>query len=279
MARPRCLYCGAALGAAALAAAETASRAARHDTLAASAARTLVLLDLTRGDASEIARRLGLSLYEARQRLARGGVQFQRVVPAADAAAESERLRGLAVILVPEDELRPALEPVPVQGGSFEAGVLELRAPHGPLRVQAQDVLGLVRGPITREYAAEGSGPRRRIASAGLEPGYRFHLHRHQGPPVELDAWGFEFRERDQGRSSLLTLTGWCLELAKGRPQDDGFRLEAPALSPSEQAADEAQRALGRSQRPKHAGVILDNLRQFRYYSGWRAACLRRANG
>jgi hypothetical protein len=277
LARPRCVYCGAALGDGVVA---SAARAAAPGAAAAGAAsRTLVLLDLARADEDVLAHALGLSRYEARQRLARGGLQLHRVLPAEQAARECERLRGLVTIQVPEDEVRPSLAPVQVRGGGFESGVLQLLdRGGGPLRLARADVAALVHGPITREYAAQGPARPGRGASAGLEPGYRFQLHRREGAPIELDAWSFEFRERELGRSSLLTLTGWCLELARGRPRDDGFRLEPPALSPSQEAGDEASRALG-ARRPRDARSILDNLRQFRYYSGWRAACLRRANG
>lgn len=277
MARSRCLYCGADLADAVLAAAAPA--ATRSDAAGSLAPRVVVLLDLARADAGELARALGLSPYEARQRLARGGVQLHRVLPAEVAARECERLRGLVTIRIPEDEVRPALAPERVRGGGLVSGALELFVGDRPLRLGREDIAALVRGPIAREYAAQAPAQGRRVASAGLEPGYRFHLHRREGAPVELDAWAFEFRDRDPGRSSLLTLTRWCLELARGRPQDDGFRLEPPALSVSEEAGDEARRALGGGARPMDARPILDNLRQFRYYSGWRAAWLRRANG
>lgn len=276
MARPRCLYCGKALTAEAVAAAVRSAQALVRPEPAPRPSRVLVLLDVSGAEPAELASQLGLSLYEARQRVARGGVQLHRALEPEAAAEAAGRLRGLRVHLVPEQELEPALDPVRLRGGSLEGGALELRSVEGPLRLAPEDVLGLVRGPIAREYAAQDAGRRKTLGTAGLEPGYRFQVHRSNGPPVEFDPWAFEFGRREPGRSSLLTLTGWLSSLAAGRPQDDGFRLEPPALSPSEELAEDARRALGWSERPRGAAPILDNLRQFRFYSGWRAALLRR---
>lgn len=277
MARPRCLYCGTALAPEAVAAAARSAEAVARPELGARPPRVLVLLDVTDADPGELARQLGLSIYEARQRVARGGIQLHRALTPDAAAEESRRLEGLRVQLIPEEALQPALDPVRLRGGRLEAGVLELRAADGPLRLAPEDVVGLVRGPIAREYAARDAGRRKTLGAASLEPGYRFHLHRTAGPPVEFDPWAFEFGRQELGRSSLLTLTEWMLSIAAGRPQDNGFRLEPPALAPSEELSEEARKALGWSERPKGAPPILDNLRQFRFYSGWRVALLRRA--
>jgi hypothetical protein len=99
---------------------------------------------------------------------------------------------------------------------------------------------------------------------------------------VELDPLAFAFgEEKPLSGSSLLEITGWLGEIASGISTDDRFRRLPPALG----AADEGPDALasvrgGRSAsafvRQKDAPAILDNVSQFRFYSGWRAAVERR---
>ena len=277
LARAQCLYCGTPLSKDAVdSAARGAAAVARPQPAAAPAPRCLVVLDLSAADPALVADRLAISLYEARQRLARGGLQFHRALAPDAAQAEARRLEGLRCHVVPEAELEPALHPVRVNGGEYAAGVLDLRSADGPLRVAPEAVLGLARGPIAREYAAQPTNRRRSLGTARLEPGYRFHIHRQDGTAVELDPWAFTFRRRDLGRSTLLTLTEWVLAVCRDRPQDDAFRHEPPALAPSDELAEDARRGLGGRERAKDAPAILDNLRQFRFYSGWRAALLRR---
>jgi hypothetical protein len=275
--RPRCLYCGAPLSAGAQAAAAASARAALGaEAPAATSRRVLLLVDVSGADPERLAAALGISPYEGRQRLARGGVQLHRVLLPEDLETEARRLDGLTLVRIPETALSPTLRPWKARGGRFADGRLALRGEDGSLELATQDVLGLVRGPIAREYAAQDAARRKYISTATLEPGYRLHLHRAQGPTVELDPWAFDFADREAARSSLLTLGEWMQELCAGRPQDDGFRFEPPALAPVEEAPDDTGKALGRAERPKDARAILDNLRQFRFYSGWRGALLRR---
>lgn len=273
LARPECLYCGAPLEAAVVAAAAAAAQALASP--APPVPRVLVLLDLAGVQAPHLAGLLGLSLYEARQRLLRGGVQLHRVLLPEEAQAERQRLRGLSVILVLEEETRSASDPVRVRGGHCDNGRLDLRTSAGVIGLGRDGVIGLVRGPIVREYAIRDPVRSKSLAMATLEPGYRFHLHRQAGPPLELDPWAFEFRERDMGRSSLLTLTDWVNVVVGERFRDDGFRLEPPALSPTEELPAAGQQALGHAETGRDSPRILDNLRQFRFYSGWRAALRR----
>jgi hypothetical protein len=59
---------------------------------------------------------------------------------------------------------------------------------------------------------------------------------------------------------------------------DDGFRRLPVALALA-QPGEGALLSLGRTRGPgqgKEARPILDNLAQFRFYSGWRAAAFRR---
>ena len=60
---------------------------------------------------------------------------------------------------------------------------------------------------------------------------------------------------------------------------DDGFRRLPVALAPAlpeEGAAASLRRTGGGPGWSKDARLILDNLAQFRFYSGWRAAAFRR---
>jgi hypothetical protein len=148
------------------------------------------------------------------------------------------------------------------------------------LDVAARDVALVVKGPITREYQAV-LRKRNKVTTATLEGGYRIHLHRRgDSQPVEIDPQAFEFAGGAPiTGSSLLEIVGWVDGLA-GAAVDDAFRRETPALAPAAKATGrDVSAALG--PRPTRAGrddtpLILDNLEQFRFYSGWRAAVERR---
>jgi hypothetical protein len=72
----------------------------------------------------------------------------------------------------------------------------------------------------------------------------------------------------------------WMARLFPDVPADDGFRLVPPALAPSADEAASAVRAMAGTARGPGAGrAILDNLAQFRFHSGWRAALARRRAG
>jgi len=181
---------------------------------------------------------------------------------------------------VPENEARVA--PVLALRGRREAGELSVRHAEGELRLGAKDLLMVVRGPITREYQVAPKW--RRLRSATLEPGYRFHLHRLLDPrPLELDPGAFDLGAGAPEPSALLTLTAWVEELATGVPTDDHFRRVPPALGAASPEADGAPIAAAGLRpgggRDKDASLVLDNLAQFRFYSGWRAAVERRRRG
>jgi hypothetical protein len=284
VARATCLYCGAALPpehlTVALAAAgrEEAPSTAR----AAAADRSLVVLDLADANPDTLGRALGLPRYEAGLLAKRGGLQLHRVLDPAEAEAEAERLgaRGVTAVLVPEAEAR--VRPLRATGGTRAEGTLTLRTEEGPVTVRRGDVLLVVQGPITREY--QTSFKRKRVDTARLEEGHRVHLHRTREPrPVEIDAANFEFGSTAT-RSARLELDAWLGEIAGGAPRDDGFRRLPPALGPAEPEPKGALSAAGSlglaSRRRQDAGdegsLVLDNVEQFRFYSGWRAAVERR---
>lgn len=249
--------------------------------------RTLIVLDLEGVDPARLARGLGLSLFEARQRVRRGGFDLWRVVSKNDAARELELIavEGLSVIEIPEAEVRLAARPVVAAGGRSEPGRLILRHEGGRSRLEGSDVLLVVRGPIVREYAPSAEVKRARTAT--LEPGYRVHLHRrHELRPFELDPGSFDFGDA-ASRSSILTLLDWVAALAPAAPADDLFRRHPPALAPtavgeigSATAAAALSPAVRRGRRgSEDARTLLDNVDQFRFYSAWRAAVERRRGG
>ena len=293
MAQPRCVYCGAALPADAVAAAAAATEALEAQArlpnaaggLAGAAAeapeapRTLVILDLAGADAARVAAATGVSAYEAGQWGRRGRDHLLRIVPTSDAAREADALksRGLAVTLLDEEEVRAARPVVVARGGPSDGG-LALRGDEGEVRVAAGEVLLVVKGPIAREYQ---SAPQslKRTRTAALDAGYRYHLHRRDHPrPVELDPAAFDFGKESGVTSSVREMADWVTRLFPAAPTDDTFRLVPPALAPADSDATASLRALAGGA-PGAARAVLDNLAQFRFHSGWRAALARRRAG
>lgn len=285
LARAECLYCGATLPAAVVEdAARQAAEAAAPSSAAAGAVpagppRSVLVLDLEGADPKVVAAGLGVSTFEAAQRVKRGGRQIHRIVPTQDADREAERLAraGLRVIAIPEVEVRAAARPVPVSGGAWGKDGLALRAEGGPDPVRAEGLLLVVRGPITREYLPAKT---RKVRTATLDHGYRFHIHRKDDPrPLELDPAAFDFGLPSLTESSLLVLSSWIEKACAGVAADDGFRREAPALAPAAPETTGIAAALGGAapRRKEDESQVLDNLEQFRFYSAWRACALRRA--
>jgi len=277
LARATCLYCGATLPAESVGAATETAGVVRARTGAVTRAagaeaaeRHLLILDVQGQTAQGIGRALDLLPFEALMRLRLGGLQLHRAGDQGELRAEARRLEdsGLAVFLIPEAEARaPALL---ATGGRSEGGGLRLRSDEGSLEIAAADLLLIVRGPIRREYQAR-EPDRKKPHLASLEDGYRFHLHRRMDSrPVELDPASFAFgAEAPLTGSSLLELRGWLAGLGEGVPVDDGFPRLPPALGTAKAEGDLATR-------PPSAPLVLDNLAQFRFYSGWRAAIERR---
>lgn len=246
--------------------------------------RVLVLLRIENADPEALARALGLARAEAAHRGRRGGWQLLRITGPSAAEHEAARLgeAGLTALLVPEAEVRTASRPIVALGGEWTGRELALRTSEGPVRADASGLLLVVQGPIAREYQTSQEVKRTRTAT--LEGGYRFHLHREaEARPLELDPSAFDFGRAGAGTSSLLQISAWVQELGAGVGVDDGFRRLPPELGVAEPgaggplaAADAlAARPGGRGEAP----LVLDNLRQFRFYSAWRAAVERRQRG
>ncbi len=291
LARASCLYCGVALPTGGVTAlrppgAPPVGHPPQGDEPPVLAAggeeRLLMVLDLSGAAPQTLARALGLPPYEGGLLVKRGAFHLHRVLGGAAARAEAERLgaAGLTVLLVPEVEAR--VRPLQAVGGERGEGVLALRTEEGPVTLRRGDVRLVVRGAITREY--QPSTRRRRVDTARLEQGYRVHLHRRQDPrALELDAGAFEFAFAVTG-SARLELDAWVEEMAPDATIDDGFRRLPPVLGPAgtePRGALAAAGAFGLGTRSRRNGlderpVVFDNVEQFRFYSGWRAAVERR---
>jgi len=271
---PRCVYCGAD--------APPAAAEAPPEVPPEPSPRLLVLAQTGDADPVALARALGLAAADAAHRVRRGGWQLLRIAEPAAAREQVARLAGagLAAVLVPEAEVRSSARPVVAQGGAWTGHELSLRTTEGSMRVEASHLVLAVQGPIAREYQTSPEVKRARTAT--LESGYRFHLHRKgEARPVELDPGAFDFGSRAPGASSLLQLSAWVQELTRGGLVDDAFRRLPPELGVAESAAAgplAAADALGaRAAVRGKAALVLDNLRQFRFYSAWRAAVERGA--
>jgi hypothetical protein len=285
-ARSSCLYCGTPLPGDQVAAAEISARRLSEPATEGggqAAERELVVLDLKGAAPEPVAAALGLTRYEARQRVRRSGYQLHLVAPSEQATAETARLKalGLAVTVVPEAEIRAACQPHTAQSASFSASGIEVESGAGRLRLVSTDLLLVVRGAITRQYATGFDSPTR-IRSATLGIGHRFHLHRRHTDdhrPLELDADSLELRgERRFPGSCLLELDGWVKSQVDPALVDSAFDRLVPALSPAAAASGSAAAlSAGGGIRRREAGpTVLDNVGQFRYYSGWRAGVARR---
>jgi hypothetical protein len=276
-ARPTCLYCGAALGRALEAAATAAAPIAPQPALA----RTLLVLTLGGADGVPLRRALGLSAFDAQQWVRRGGYRLHCIVQDADAEREAERLAasGLRVLRLAEVEVRAALQPKVVVAGTWSEGALAARSTEGPERVAPEDVLLVVKGPIARERQALDDP--KRVRTAAPEAGFRIHVHRRGEPrPLELDPEVIALGRAAQS-GALLELTAWAQALAQGRAADDAFRYLTPELAPAEPVDVGPTVAAGalapNAPLRRGAPLLLDNVRQFRFYSAWRGAVERHA--
>jgi len=277
LSRAACLYCGAPRGA--------ASAATREESAPAASApgptrRVLVLLDLAAMAPDRLAEALAVSRYEATLLTRRGGLHLVRAARDEDAEAEAERLRALGALplLVPEAEVR--VRPVLCLAGERQPNGLLLRTEQGAVTLVRGEAALVVSGPITREY--QPTAERRRIATARLEEGFRVHVHRRDTDrPLEIDALNLElgFATNDSAR---LEIEAWLDALAGDATRDSGFARLPPVLGPAEPDPKGALAAAGSLAVATRGGagesrpVVLDNVAQFRFYSGCLAAVARR---
>jgi hypothetical protein len=197
-----------------------------------------------------------------------------------DAEAEAERLRALGALplLVPEAEVR--VRPLLCLAGERQPNGLLLRTEQGAVTLARGEAFLVVSGPITREY--QPTAERRRIATARLEEGFRFHVHRRDADrPLELDALNLELGFAASG-SVRLEIQAWLDAVAGDATRDSGFARLPPVLGPAEPDPKGALAAAGSLAASTRGGagesrpVVLDNVAQFRFYSGCLAAVGRR---
>jgi hypothetical protein len=287
--RPSCLYCGAPLPEEPRTAEPAAEPATATETAREPAStRSLLVLDLSGIVPERLAAALECAPYEAELTARRGGLQLHRVLEAGAAVALAARLRenGIPSFVVPEAEL--TVRPCHALRGERSPEGLVLRAEEGAIALRAAELLLIVTGPITRQRQA--SPERLKVATEPLLPGWRAHLHRIGDPrPIEIDPDNFEPGFAVSG-STRLEIEAWLSELAANVPRDNGFRDQPPALSPTEPEPKSRLSSLAAlsaagsrlAEVPRDAAAAkgrparLDNLRQFRFYSAWRAAVERR---
>jgi hypothetical protein len=229
-------------------------------------------------DPERLREALGCSLVEARQHVLRRGPELLGLkdIPAAEAFCVRLAGCGGRARVLPEAHVRRLASPwLAIGGRQTPEARLKFRGASDERVLAPGAILLIVQGPIQREYLPRVA---KRPRTATLEQGYRIHLHLPSDePPVELDPGGFEFDAESGPASSLLRLRRWL----EGLAVDDRFRFLAPALGPEEPAEGGALAAT-RGLRRRGGGdesQILDNLRQFRFYSAWRGAWERAEAG
>jgi len=271
---PRCLYCSAPLPAREEPPPPAAALEPPPTTLAR---RLLVVLDLDSAEPSRLERALPLGRFEAELLARRGGFHLHRLADVETARGLAQRLAedGVRVVLVPEAEARTP--PLRALSGEWAPPGLMLRTETGPLGLAPGSLQLVVTGEVVREYE-----PRHRGEATRAGQRFIVHLHRRgETAAVEIDSAILGVGGSLTG-SARLSVETWIESLAEDAPRDDRFRLLSPALSPAEpdpaQSAVAVAAALGEA---KSAGgreprQLLDNLAQFRFYSGWRGAVERR---
>jgi hypothetical protein len=271
VARAACLYCGAPLDPR-----EAALDSQPPHQGADGPSRVLLLVDLAATRSEVLASALAVSRYEASLLARRGGIHLVRAAAEAEVEAEAEWLRASGAMpwLVPEVEVRAV--PVACLSGERRGAEIVLRTGSGSVVFPGPDALLVVRGTIAREY--QPSDERRRIATARLAEGCRVHLHRRHDPrPLEIDALNFEVGFAASG-SALLEIDAWISALAAAVPLDSGFARVPPAFAPAQAEAGPlaAVGSLAAAHGDAEGRLVLDNVAQFRFYSGCLAAVARR---
>jgi hypothetical protein len=169
--------------------------------------------------------------------------------------------------------------PLPCLSGERVGEGLRLASATGSLTLAPGEAFLLVSGAIVRERQA--SAERTRVATARLEDGFRVHVHRRGArPTLEIDALNFECGFAVSG-AVRLELLAWLAAVAGDARHDTGFARLPPALAPAGPEPAGALGAMGSLRSPREgapdgAPLLLDNLAQFRFYSGCLAAVARR---
>lgn len=294
MARANCVYCGAALSAAALEeAAQAAQRILQTRSLASLEAvatgtprdplpRRYVVIDTTASAVEVIAEACGVSGWEARQWQAASRYRLVRVsTEPADGPLESGlRARGLRVLIVPDEIVARSRNPIPLESIDPFADPAQCtiredpEAPPQRRALREQDLALIVSASIKRERVKEAAS-RRAPADTRLEDAWLVHLHlRGEARPWEIDPLRTAYEGAGLASAHIRTLD-LVRRLQACAPHDEAFKNVVPALSPGadplsglESFASSTNKNKGKE--PKV--VVLDNVAQFREYSAWRGA-------
>jgi hypothetical protein len=297
MARPTCVYCGAALPKETLEeAAFAAQRVLKSKTLldlenAAKGAeqpvrpaRRYLVIDTTSASAEDLALGCSISEWETRQWQAASRYRLLRISDGSqDGHIESQlRERGVAPLVIPEDVVALARRPMTVETLDLSAPPLlrahlaeEPDAAVVPRDLGEHDIVLMVSAIIKREKVREPLASRLQ-ADRRLDDGYLVHLHlKGQSRPWEIDPGRTGYQGPGPTSAYMRTLE-LVRRLAAAISHDEGFKNIVPALSPGvDPLTDLAGLRDSRSKGKEPKTVILDNVAQFREYSAWRAAVER----
>ena len=295
MARPTCVYCGAALPKETLEEASfAAQRVLKSKTLLdlenaargadpVRPARRYLVVDTTSASAPTLADACSISVWEARQWQAAARYRLLRISDEPqDGLLESElRKKGVPPLVIPEDVVARARRPMTVETLDLAATPLRGHLVEDPdAAVVPRDLLEheiflIVSAPIKREKVREAVTSRLR-PDRRLDDGYLVHLHlKNESRPWEIDPRRTGYQGPGPASAHMCTLE-LVRRLAATISHDEGFKNMVPALSPGVDPLTDLSGM--RDSRPKGTEpktVILDNVAQFREYSAWRAAVER----
>lgn len=295
MARPTCVYCGAALPKGTVEeAALAAQRVLESKTLigletaakgadSARPARRYLVIDTTGASAEALARACSISAWEARLWQAASRYRLLRISDEPpDGPTESElRGNGVTPVVIPEDVVARARRPMTVE--TLDLSVTPLRghlvedpeAAVVPRDLPEDEIVLIVSAPIKREKVRDAAISRVR-QDRRLDDGYLVHLHfREESRPWEIDPRRTGYQGPGPASAHMRTLE-LVRRLAVNTSHDEGFKNLVPALAPGVDPRTELpgmKDARSAGKEPKT--VILDNVAQFREYSAWRAAVER----
>lgn len=295
MARPTCVYCGAALPKGTVEEASLAAQrvlesktlvgletAAKGADLARPARRYLVI-DTTSASAEAIALACSISAWEARQWQAASRYRLLRISDEPqDGPLESElREQGVPPLVIPEDVVARARRPMTVETLDLSATPLrghlveDPEAAVVPRDLLEHEIVLIVSASIKRERVREPVASRLGT-DRRLDDGFLVHLHlKGESRPWEIDPRRTGYQGPGPASAHMRTLE-LVRRLAATISHDEGFKNMVPALSPGvDPLTDLPGMKDSRSAGKEPKTVILDNVAQFREYSAWRAAVER----
>ncbi len=292
LARPTCMYCGAALSEDARQEAASAAKrvldsrsfvglgTAATGPGSASANRRYIVVDVSiENPAETIARACGVSLWEARQWQAASRYRLFRITdePPGGATEAAIRSNGLRCFVIPEDAVARSRSPILLKSilVSTDSVLCTLRqderAPPVRKSFGRDDVALIVSGAIRRERVRE-RGSRKGPVDIRLEETWLVHFHLNRDErPWEIDPRYTAF-EGDGLASAHMRTLDLVRSLSPTAPLDEAFKNVVPALSPAVDPSDEmpALQRDPKASKKEPKVVVLDNAAQFKEYSAWR---------